>query len=307
MGPVRVLILTVATVSAVGAALIVRSMAKGQEASRPAAVVAAAAPNAAPQKPLTQVLVAKHDLAPGVTVQAVDVDWQAWPLDSVNPAFIVKASTPTPANATAVQKAVKTAATAAEMAKTAASGPEGPEAALIGAMVREKILAGEPMVESKLVRAGTAGVLAVTLDPGMRAMAVPLSAESAAGGFILPGDHVDVVQSRQLDAGTKRFVSSTVMRNVRVLAIDQNTGAPKGAAVVGATATLEVSPGQAETLVLAKAQGELTLVLRSYADFGGPTLSVARADSGSGGGGGGQPAVVRVFRNAAATEVSVSR
>ena len=92
---------------------------------------------------------------------------------------------------------------------------------MMDAVVHEPIIEGEPITDRKVVRAGAAGVLAATLDPGMRAMAVPLSAESAAGGFILPGDHVDVVQSRQVEVpgGTdKKFASGSVLRNVKVLA-----------------------------------------------------------------------------------------
>ncbi len=144
----------------------------------------------------------------------------------------------------------------------------------------------------------------------MRAMAVPLSAESAAGGFILPGDHVDVVMTHELDgaAGGKRFSSETVLRNVRVLAIDQTTSTPKdGSSVVGATATLQLSSKQSEVLALAKAQGALTLVLRSYADAGGPAVTVAQTDNDAAF----RAAVVRVYRNGTAsgstTEVTVTR
>jgi pilus assembly protein CpaB len=162
-------------------------------------------------------------------------------------------------------------------------------------------------VEDKVVHAGGGGVLAVTLDPGMRAMAVPLSAESAAGGFILPGDHVDVVQSRQMDGpnGAKKYAAGSVLRNVKVLAIDQNTGKQKTPSVVGATATLEVTPDEAELLALSKAQGELTLTLRSYADTAGAS------SAGSGPRLAQQvtvaPTVVQVFRNGAPSMVAVSQ
>jgi pilus assembly protein CpaB len=140
----------------------------------------------------------------------------------------------------------------------------------------------------------------------MRAMSVPLTAESAAGGFILPGDHVDVVQSRQTalgQGGEKHFTSETVLRNVKVLAIDQNAGKSTKLAQVGATATLEVSPEQAEVVALAKAQGELTLILRSYADIGGSTTvgvtkEKAPEDASD---------VVKVFRDGKPQDVQVAR
>jgi pilus assembly protein CpaB len=176
--------------------------------------------------------------------------------------------------------------------------------AMLGSVVRETIYAGEPIVQRKLVHPGAAGVMAISLEPGMRAMAVPLSAESAAGGFILPGDHVDVVQARQVEgAAVKTVVTTTIMRNVRILAIDQATSAdPKNAAVIGATATLEVTPPQADALLQAKSQGELTLLLRSYADSDGPAIisQAAREVAPP------NPSV-RVFRNGQASEVMVAR
>ncbi len=120
-----------------------------------------------------------------------------------------------------------------------------------------------------MLRAGDSNYMAVVLLPGMRAMSISINAESAAGGFILPGDRVDVLQSRPSPEG-KGFISETLMRNLRVLAIDQKPEAEKDAkAMVGAVAVLEVPA--ADTLVLArgKAQGEMQLVLRSYADLGG--------------------------------------
>jgi pilus assembly protein CpaB len=297
MGPVRVLVLAVALAAAIGAVIVVRTMGRAQPAHA-AAVVAAPV-----EKPTAQVLVARRDLKPGTKLKAEDLTWQAWPQESLNPAFIVQSPETRPAG-----EAQKIAAAASDLAKTAVGAPDDKVTALVGSVVREPILASEPIIERKLVRAGTAGVMAVALEPGMRAMAVPLSAESAAGGFILPGDHVDVVQSRQIEGAARRFVSQTVLKNVRVLAIDQNVAA-KGASVVGATATLEVDPTQAEVLTLAKAEGALTLVLRSYADIAGPTITVARGGGAAAGAGEAfvRASVVRVFRNGQASEMTVSQ
>ena len=79
---------------------------------------------------------------------------------------------------------------------------EGRGAIFLGAIVRQPITANEPLLAAKVVRAGASGVMAVTLDTGMRAVALPLTAENAAGGFILPGDHVDVLLTRQADSGS---------------------------------------------------------------------------------------------------------
>ena len=301
MGPVRILILAVALAAAIGAVVIVRGMSKAQT---PKVVVAATAPVVV-EKPTSQVLVAKRDLPAGTKLEAADMTWQPWPQESLNPAFIVQTAAPKPEGEVA-----KVTVAAKDIAQKAVGAPDQALAGLIGAVVRESILANEPMTDRKLVRSGSAGIMAITLETGMRAMSVPLSAESAAGGFILPGDHVDVVESRQLEGaaqgGGKHVLASTVMKNVKVLAIDQNLAAPKGSSVVGATATLELNPQQAEVLIQAKAQGEITLVLRSYADVSGPAVTVAQ-NTGKADEGVFRASVVRVYKSGAATEVTVNQ
>lgn len=300
MGPVRILILVVALAAGLGAVILVKGMSKAAPQ-----VVVAAAP-AVVETPKSQVLVAKRDLPPGTRLTAEDMTWQPWPKDALNAAYIINETTVPAAN----DKSGQVAAKAMEVAKVAVGAEEPKLIALVGAVVREPILASEPMIERKLVRAGEAGIMAISLDSGMRAMAVPLSAESAAGGFILPGDHVDVVLTHPLEGsggGGKRFSSETVLKNVKVLAIDQATATPKeGNAVVGATATLELNSKQAEVLALSKAQGDLTLVLRSYADAKGPAVTVAQTESDVF-----RPAVVKIFKNGSATgsttEVTVTR
>jgi pilus assembly protein CpaB len=186
----------------------------------------------------------------------------------------------------------------------------GPRAKFVGAVVREAILQGEPIVDRKLVQAGQSGYLAVVLAPGMRAMAVSVKVETAAGGFILPGDRVDVILSRELTGEQRNtFISETVLRNVKVLAVDQVTQPNKNeTTVVGATATLEVSSTSAEALALAKAQGDLSLTLRSYADAGEPSGVVARTTSvgAMSSSAAAATTTVRVFRNGEATAVSVN-
>ncbi|MCK5910532.1 MAG: Flp pilus assembly protein CpaB, partial [Caulobacter sp.] len=84
MSPVRLLIVLIAAVSAIGMAVVLQR-ALGGKTEKPGAI---AAPTAAPAKPMTQVLVAKHDLAVGARLGEADIGWQAWPSDSVNAAFI---------------------------------------------------------------------------------------------------------------------------------------------------------------------------------------------------------------------------
>ena len=296
MGPKRIIILCIAALAAVLSLFLIRGMATSKE-SKPVA--------AAPQvtgPALVYVAVAAHDISVGDRMGEADVTWQPWPAANLNPDYVTNGPAPSVGLGNGMSKAAGGALAVADSVKQKALGMQGtPGEAFLGGVAREIVRKGEPMILAKIVRAGQSGVMSVRLEPGMRAMAIPLSPESSAGGFVLPGDHVDVVQIRKLDGNV--ITSNTVMKNVRVLAIDQNTATTGKGSTLGATATLEVAPTQAENLVLARAQGELTLVLRSYADVGGPTvdsmLKKAQALLTS--------PIVRVYRNATPTEVKVAR
>ena len=223
----------------------------------------------------------------------------------IDPSFIIDASAPSvPKDATPEKKVEGAVETVARVANEAAG--KGLKSDYLGSVVRETILAGEPIVGRKIVRSGDSGYLAAYLEPGMRAMAIGVTVETAAGGFILPGDRVDVVLSRENEArgdnapGPK-FSVTTVMRNLKVLAIDQQTRAGDDAqAVVGATATLEVGPQDAEALALAKAEGDLSLVLRSYADNAGPSGRTGRIAAPAA-----APRAVKVYRGGEPQVVTV--
>ena len=263
MSPVRLLIVLIAAVSAIGLAVVLQRALGG----KPALPVAAAAPAAA-GKPMTQVLVAKRDLPIGTRLVAADVDWQPWPSDAVNTAFITNGAAPAAPNG-------KVEAAKAAVAGAADQMIGGDPAKIVdGAIVRDPILTGEPITNRKIVRGGEGGYLSVVLTPGKRAMAVPVTSETAAGGFILPGDRVDVLNTHDAPAGAggdgRVIVAETILQNIRVLALDQATAADKDAkSIVAATATLEVGAAEAEVLTRAKAGGPVTLVLRAYTDLGG--------------------------------------
>jgi pilus assembly protein CpaB len=122
------------------------------------------------------------------------------------------------------------------------------------------------------VNAKGSGFMAAILPTGMRAVSTQISPENGAGGFILPNDRVDVILTRrdsnaEKSGGGEARTSETVLTNIRVLAIDQNIEEKGGQkVVVGKTATLELSPSQAETLVLSQQVGSLSLALRSVTD-----------------------------------------
>ncbi|CAN7363318.1 Flp pilus assembly protein CpaB [Brevundimonas sp. LjRoot202] len=304
MKPARIIVICVAAVAAIGLALVVRAM--GSPSGEPTAVATAAPVET---RPMAKVLVAAKDLQAGRRLDESDLEWKDWPVDDVNPAFITDGSVPIPAagEPAAAEKAdaKPTGAVAAVTRAAANLATSGAKADYVGSVVREPILAGEPIVMRKIVRAGDSGYMAAYLEPGMRAMAIRVTVETAAGGFILPGDRVDVVLTRQstlgnmagAEGGASKFSSSTVMQNIKVLAIDQSTRAGDDAqTVIGATATLEVGPRDAEALALAKSEGELSLILRSYADTGGPSGRVNAQR---------QSSAVRVYRGGAPEVVVV--
>ncbi len=208
------------------------------------------APKAPPPPPplaTVEVLVAKTDLGIGQIVGAADVGWQTWPAASANSSFIKKTDRP---------DAIKD---------------------FVGAIVRSSVAAGEPIRDAKVVAAKGGGFMAVILPRGMRAISLDVAPDTEAGGFILPNDHVDVLLTRHDKAaekvsGLEKFISETILRNVRVLAVDQSVEEKDGKKVViGKTATIELDPHQAETLALSRQLGTLSLTLRSILDSQSPT------------------------------------
>jgi pilus assembly protein CpaB len=140
---------------------------------------------------------------------------------------------------------------------------------LQGSIVRGAFVVGEPIREGEVGPPRQRLYVGHPAD-GMRAIAVRISAQNTAGGFILPNDRVDVVQTVSQQASPEaqaESVSRTILTNVKVLAIDQTVDEAGGeAVVVGKTATLELDPVQVELVTAAEASGTLSLSLRSMAD-----------------------------------------
>jgi pilus assembly protein CpaB len=212
------------------------------------------APKTAPvaQLPTVDILVAKSDIGLGQSVKADDLQWQTWPAVTASGAFMRRDSKP---------DAMKE---------------------VVGSIARAPFIVGEPIREQKLVKADGSGFMAAILPPGMRAISTDISPETAAGGFILPNDRVDVILSRRQknpDSNGPEIVNSEIiLNNVRVLAIDQAPKEKDGtSALIGKTVTLELKPEQAETLARARQSGTLTLALRSIADV---NVNVVEANAG---------------------------
>lgn len=272
MNRARLAILGLALVAAVVMAFLVRGLATPK--TPPPVAVAAPPP---PEKPMAQVLVAKRNLPVGTRLTQEDLGWQPWPLEALNSTLITDGSAPTSGDKPESIKAAveETAAKAAKATKDLIA-PQNAMLAFVGAIVKDSIAIGEPLTATKVIRAGDSNYMAVVVAPGMRAISIPISAETSVGGFILPGDRVDVIQSRAGPDG-KSYETQTLMRNVRILAIDQKSLADKGAtAMVGAVAVLEIPAEDVDIISRGKMQGEMQLALRAYTDIGGGPSPGAR-------------------------------
>jgi pilus assembly protein CpaB len=231
MNTARIIVLTIALGAGGGAIYLVRAF---DNPSLPAAEPAA-------QLPTVDILIAKSDIGLGQSLKPEDIQWQTWPAATASNGFIRRA------DGTDAMKDV------------------------LGSIARAPFIAGEPIREQKLVKANGSGFMAAILPTGMRAISTEISPETGAGGFILPNDRVDVILSRREKnpdkAGADIINSEILLRNVRVLAIDQAPKEKDGAnALVGKTVTLELKPEQAETLARARQSGMIALALRSIAD-----------------------------------------
>ncbi len=146
-------------------------------------------------------------------------------------------------------------------------------ASLIGTVVRSEITAGQPATQGSLVRPGERGFLAAALAPGMRAITVGVSDTSGVNGFVFPGDRVDLVLTQEVSGGgdgSPLRVSETIIRNIRVLAVDRRMNVRDAAgnqvAQNTSTITFEATPKIAEKIAVAQTIGQLSLALRSLAD-----------------------------------------
>ena len=203
------------------------------------------------------VLTLNRDLLRGARLAEAHLDWSPWRADKVRPGMILR------------------------------SGEPDARSRLAGRAVRSNLYAGEAIRAQHLAE-GDGGYLALTLAPSMRAIGVQVNEVKTAGGFIMPNDRVDVLLTvvRDLDGdGAATGATRTILTNLRVLAIGDTTyeaasrvgeapgdGSKKAAdrplTVEGKTATLEVTPAQAEILLAATASGHLSLALRAAEDFG---------------------------------------
>jgi pilus assembly protein CpaB len=225
-----VLLIVVALVIAGFTAFMVRSWLDAERAARQRAMNKPQAP----QSVGIQVLVAKRDLPVGTFLRPEHLRWQAWPEASMSPAYAVEG-----------KKKIED---------------------FVGAVVRLPVSSGEPITDGRVVAPGASGFLAAVLRPGYRAVSVPITVTSGISGFVFPGDHVDLLLTHSMPQrieGLERRAGLTVLRDIRVLALDQKVDVKPGESGVPKTATIEVTPKQSEIIAVVVEMGRLSLSLRS--------------------------------------------
>ncbi|HEU0044058.1 Flp pilus assembly protein CpaB [Sphingomonas sp.] len=190
-----------------------------------------------------EVLVATRALPVGTIIDATALQYKPWPKELVDNAYYLRANS----NLQALQ----------------------------GTVVRNPITAGQPLTQGALVKPGDRGFLAAALGPGMRAVTVPVAAQAGVSGFVFPGDRIDLVLTQSVAGGgdgPPLKVSETIVRNMRVLAVDQRTDTSvdettgKTIAKLFSSITVEATPKISEQIAVAQTLGSLSLSLRSIAD-----------------------------------------
>jgi pilus assembly protein CpaB len=231
MNIARIVVLTIA----LGAGGVAAYLASGIDSKPPVPVAPVA------QLETVDVLVAKADIGLGQTLTSNDMVWQSWPASTTSGSFIRRNDRP---NATTQ---------------------------IAGWIARAPFVSGEPIREAKLVKADGSGFMAAILPSGYRAVSTEISAETGAGGFILPNDRVDVILTRREKNPNPILpdlvIAEIKLANIRVLAIDQAPKEKEGTNnVIGRTVTLELKPEQTATLAASRQAGTLSLALRSITD-----------------------------------------
>lgn len=241
-----ILLVLVAVVTAAVTALYARNWIQTERAA-----LLASMPEEKPMASAQYILVTKKGLSAGSFVKANHLKWQAWPEDGVIDSYAVKG-----------ERRIEE---------------------FVGAVARETLTAGEPLTNARVVHPGDRGFLAAVLEPGKRAVSVPVNATSGISGFVFPGDWVDLILTGQYGVSngegkkqSRRF-SETLLSDIRVLAIDQTVGNAEGTVRVAKTATLEVTPKQVETIAIALDMGSISLSLHSLAREQDEFSQMARA------------------------------
>lgn len=192
------------------------------------------------------ILIAAHPIATGSLLRPDDLAWKEVPRADISPSNLVRGRVS--------------------------------QADYAGAVARRDFAAGEPLVGAAIVKRNERGFLAAVLVPGKRAISIAVDAPQSSSGLVLPGDHVDIILTQRVGDRTNGpgdMASETVLRDLRVIAVDQSLSALRQAAtdvsVIGSSAapkvpktiTLEVTEREAEMLSVAGELGKLELSVRA--------------------------------------------
>jgi pilus assembly protein CpaB len=202
-------------------------------------------------EPRSEILVASKDLKMGTELAEGDIKWQSWPKTTLFAGAVVRKEGQAPLEA-------------------------------LSGRLRRDLAEGEPVMVAYIIGESQGNLVAAMLEPGQRAVAIEVSAETMVAGFVAAGDFVDVVLTYNhnisvensdplLEAlvreGINRSATETILQNVKVLAIDQLAQRPEEDKIkVGKTVTLALSAADAEKIIQARQMGELTLLLRGVGD-----------------------------------------
>ena len=242
----NLILVAAAVLVAVGTAFLVRGWLSAERTQ----IAAQPAPPAATRS----VLVANADLPAGLFLKDGHLRWQPWPEEALDPGYLIEG--------------------------------EHDMTDFFGAVVRDGIAAGLPITQGRVVRPGDRGFLAAVLQPGMRAVSVAVTPTSGISGLVFPGDRVDVILTHTLpaeetEATYQQRASETILENVRILAIDQSLNDQEGQAQLAKTATVEVTPHQAEMIAVVGQLGQMSLSLRSLTRSELAAADPAGAESGA--------------------------
>ncbi|QDZ06512.1 Flp pilus assembly protein CpaB [Sphingomonas panacisoli] len=272
----KIILLVGALVVAAITAFMARSLISGSSAPQAQAQMA-------PPIVGTEVLVATKTLPVGTILDATSFKYQPWPNEMVGGAYFVK--------------------------------KDGFDIkSLQGTVVRTVITAGQPLTQGALVKPGDRGFLAAALTPGMRAVTFPVENKNSVAGFVFPGDHIDLMLTQKVAGGgdgPALNVAETIMKNLRVLATDQRTTTDvddQGKTVVKniSMVTIEATPSIAEKISVARALGDLSIVLRPLADSASE-LDAAIADGSVKVPDGKDPKAEKAILDAAANQPSAGK
>ncbi len=200
-------------------------------ASRELLQVQPATASVDPAQPrLVSVVVAGQDIDFGVPIDARKLTTIQWPVDAVPPGTFSDFSDLLPANGQEPRRA------------------------------KRAMAQGELVLTGKISEFGEKVTIVQTLGKNTRAMAIKVNAQTAVGGFVTPGDTVDVLMTQGRGA---RLRAVTILQNIRIVGVDQKADELNDQANVAKTVTVEVTPEQGQKLALAQRAGTLSLSLRT--------------------------------------------